>query len=76
MQRFWSPEVCMRFLDEFMELVQAKMDTIDCPDTVYRFEFDPQKPDRHIRMAIFNGPNSLSFLPEWYVKSFSEDTRK
>lgn len=69
----WSPSVCMKFCSEFLNMVKSDMHSIDCPDTVYRYSYNPQY-QTHIKCENLNGKNYLSFLPGWYYNQF-KDTR-
>lgn len=56
----------MQFLDDFLYMVQKELRDVDCPHTVYHFEFDPVE-DKRVRLTKLLGPNVHSFLPEWYI---------
>lgn len=63
---YWSPAVCLRFCGDFLQLVDSEMKSVDCPYTVYKFDYDPRSRES-IKLSIFKNKNDFSFLPEWYV---------
>lgn len=64
-QGIWKPYLCWRACDEFLELVKKTMISVNCPQTVYRFDYDPlESPFVHLQR--YNEANEFSFLPKWY----------
>lgn len=47
------------------------MSGIDCPLTVFKYTYDPQK-DKKINLAKFVGENLHSFLPKHYITFLDE----
>lgn len=64
-REFWSASVCMAFCSQFLAKVKEVMEMVDCPDTVYRFEYDASK-NEHILFKVQRGRNEDSFIPDWY----------
>lgn len=56
----------MHFLDVFLTFVTKAMKNVDCPYTVYRFDYQPPE-HREIQMQRFVGPNEFSFVPPWFI---------
>ncbi|XP_058838250.1 decapping nuclease DXO homolog [Topomyia yanbarensis] len=66
-RQFWSASVCTAFLSQFLDTVQLKMQGINCPHTVYRFEYDARS--GNILFGVQEGRNNDSFLPNWYCST-------
>jgi len=64
-KNYWSDTVCMEFLNEFLTLVKNQLANIDCPHTVFKFDYEPQT-SHSIQFTRLFGLNHLSFLPNWY----------
>lgn len=63
-QDYWSPAKVLNFGAEFLTLVNDVMAEVDCPKTVYKFNFEW---NTNIEYEIFRGKNQLTFLPEIYT---------
>lgn len=68
-EQYWSPAVMIRTCSEILDMISTKMESIDCPDTVYEFSFD-RKISSNITVKKFAGPNKNSFLPKAYLDCF------
>lgn len=65
----------MQFLEDFLRLVQTELAKVDCPHTVYMFNYEPQEAS-HVRLTKLNGPNVHSFLPDWYINAISDAQKR
>ena len=64
---FWSANVCLNFLNRFLNHVK-EMVTIDDPNVVYQFAFQPQQ---HITCTRLTEPGDFQILPIWYIRELS-----
>ncbi|XP_055624288.1 decapping nuclease DXO homolog [Toxorhynchites rutilus septentrionalis] len=64
-RQFWSASVCMVFCSKFLAKVNELMNRVDCPHTVYRFEYDANR-SQNILFNIQKGQSDESFIPDWY----------
>ncbi|XP_058466635.1 decapping nuclease DXO homolog [Malaya genurostris] len=64
-RRYWSASICTAFCSHFLDTVQRIMLNVDCPNTVYRFEYDSRR-CRNVVYFVQKEPNNDSFLPNWY----------
>lgn len=55
-----------KFLHDFLVYVDKSMENVDCPDTVFRFNYD-KRVSKHFTCQRFGGKNEYSFLTEKYV---------
>lgn len=58
----------MKFCDDFLKLIDVEMKIVNCPYTVYKFDYDPNTRDS-VKLTAFENKNALSFLPDWYVSA-------
>lgn len=63
-RQHWSASVCVNFGSQFLSQVADVMRGVDSKDTVYRFEYDPNR-FRNVFYSVHNGYEE-SFLPDWY----------
>ncbi|XP_055921418.1 decapping nuclease DXO homolog isoform X2 [Eupeodes corollae] len=67
-QGYWHPSECFKFLNYFLTLVEDKMRNIDCPNTVFKFNFDEKAVN--IKCTEYPLKSELSLLPDWYLEAF------
>lgn len=65
-QNVWSPAIMMRFGADFLHTVQDVMMDVDCPHTVYKFDYDANK-NWNVTYEEFEGKNEFSFLPQTHI---------
>lgn len=66
----WSPAIMVRFGADFLSTVQDAMHDIDCPHTVFKFDYDNNK-RWNVTYEVIEGPNELSFLPQSHIDLMS-----
>lgn len=66
----WSPAIMVRFGADFLSTVQDAMHDIDCPHTVFKFDYDNNK-SWNVTYEVIEGPNELSFLPQSHIDLMS-----
>lgn len=73
LQKKWlkSSKERMSFLNLLVEFINLRMTFIDCPHTVYRFEYSPQI-NKSIQYSVYKGRNEFTFLPDEYVNLLKE----
>lgn len=64
---FWSANVCLNFLNKFLNHVKELV-TIDDPNVVYQFAFQPQT---NITCTRLTDPGEFQILPNWYIKELA-----
>ncbi|XP_054165087.1 decapping and exoribonuclease protein-like [Oppia nitens] len=64
---FWSANVCLNFLNKFLTHMKELV-TIDDPNVVYRFAFQPQQDITCTRLV---DPGEFQILPDWYIQEFA-----
>lgn len=62
----WSPAIMIRFGADFLATVSELMRDVDCPRTVYKFDYDSSKSWK-VTYEVYEGKNEFSFLPESYI---------
>ncbi|XP_055917098.1 decapping nuclease DXO homolog [Eupeodes corollae] len=62
---FWTPSQCADFLVRFLQMVKNVLRDVNCPHTVYEFNFDPRS--KAIGYRIYRGRSLHTILPDWYV---------
>ena len=67
-QHYWSANVCLNFLNQFLSFIKSNV-TIDDPNVVYQFEFEPK--EHEISCKRLTEPGHYQIIPEWYVKEFT-----
>lgn len=65
----------MEFCDKFLQLVAKKMQNIDSPHEVFRFEYDPTQAST-VFMQSHSHPNQFGFLPEWFIREMETATEE
>lgn len=71
LQNYWSPSVCMEFLNDFLRYVSRTMTDINDPKCVCSFEYDPTKSE-YIFMRTFNNHDEYTFLPSWFIEEMNK----
>ncbi|KAH8280495.1 hypothetical protein KR018_008605, partial [Drosophila ironensis] len=66
----WSPFVCANFLGRFMGAITQIMAQVDCPNTVYTFEFDATH--GNVEYTGFEGRNEHTFVADWFRQMLDE----
>lgn len=61
----------MEFCDKFLQLVAKKMQNINSPDEVFRFEYDPTESE-----SVFMKTCKQSFLPKWFIQEMETATNE
>lgn len=61
----------MSFLNLLVEFIILRMTFINCPHTVYKFEFFPQI-NESIQYSVHKGRNEFTFLTDGYVNLFKD----
>ncbi|XP_055859268.1 decapping nuclease DXO homolog [Episyrphus balteatus] len=69
-QTSWDPLKCFKFLEEFLKLVEEKMANIDCPNTVFEFNFNEKTVQTTCKEH--HGKTELSLIPNWYLNAFNK----
>lgn len=59
----------MSFCDVFLHMVATKMEGIDNPYTVVKFEYNPSL-ENTIKFSLYENESKLSFIPAWYIDKF------
>lgn len=67
-KQYWSPGVMIRTCNEILEMINTKMEDIDCPKTVYEFSYK----NKTFTYEKFEGPNQYSFLPDDYIQHLND----
>lgn len=65
-QYHWSPNIMVQFGVDFLAMVHDLMQEVDCPYTVYQFNYDSNV-NRNITYEVFQDKNTFSFLPETHM---------
>ncbi|XP_017049882.1 protein cutoff [Drosophila ficusphila] len=68
--QFWSTHVCANFLLRFLAYISQVMAPIDCPSTVYLFEFDAKQ--GILAYKPYPGRNQFTFVADWYRMMLDE----
>ncbi|XP_055373133.1 decapping nuclease DXO homolog [Condylostylus longicornis] len=68
--QYWTPAVCVKFLENFLVMVAKITKNVNCPDTVFEFYWNPSG-KKNIKYNVKNGKNEFSFLPDWYVQNIN-----
>lgn len=69
-KEYWSPAVCVDFLNEFLNMVKKTLRNTNCPYSVFEFYWNPAN-QKSITYRYHEGNNDLSFLPDWYIEGVS-----
>ncbi|KAH8401433.1 hypothetical protein KR009_005449 [Drosophila setifemur] len=70
----WSPYVCANFMVRLLGCITQIMAPVDCPSTVYTFEFDANQ--GKVAYKAFEGRNEHTFVADWFrvmVDEFTAD---
>lgn len=62
---FWSPDVCLRFLNRFLDFVKLNV-TEDDPNVMYEFDWEPHK-DITVRKTATSPDRFV--IPKWFIDS-------
>lgn len=72
-KQFWNAAICMKFLEDFLTKVKQDMIEIDCPYTVFLYDYQPSRhSDDYIKKIEFCGRNPNEFLSRPYVEYLSK----
>jgi len=68
---YWKPAICLKFCSDFLDFVNDTMETINCPYTVYKFQWTPNDNDS-ITHSLYVGKDNLRFIPDWYITAMKQ----
>lgn len=56
----------MKFLEDFLNRVKQDLKDIDCPNTVFLYDYQPSI-ENYVKKIEFRGPNPNEFLQKHYI---------
>eukprot|EP00099_Drosophila_melanogaster_P019416 NP_610709.1 cutoff [Drosophila melanogaster] len=71
-EKDWSPTVCANFMIYLLNCISQVMAPIDCPSTVYLFQFDASQGT--VSYKGLRGRNQYTFVSDWFRMMLDDHT--